>query len=364
MRENRGGAESMRDKVDALKQAVDLRDLFMERYPGRFRRSGKWLYGSSPYRTDRRPSFAINEDIYIDFATGERGDEIAFVMREQGVNFKEAVETLQARAGGVHLSPAPQHERESPSPSEPPSAAWQTVMRAESSHAQTYLYASAPDAQAALHWLQTRGLTLDTIRRAGIGFNPTWKQTRLRERESGRAVFIAPGILIPCEIDGALWAVHVRILTDADLPKYLYVRGSKSSGLYNGDAVCAGCDVLIVEGEFDALLAGQMLGERAVVVTLGSAANKLPRRWLDRLQVARRLYSCLDNDEAGQRATAQLADRLGDRHHALKLPRGKDITDYVVRHGGNLTAWWDDQTAPFAPRPVQLPLLDTFTPPR
>lgn len=37
---------ALRDKVDTLKQAVDLRDLFLERYPDRFRRSGRWLYGS------------------------------------------------------------------------------------------------------------------------------------------------------------------------------------------------------------------------------------------------------------------------------------------------------------------------------
>ncbi|MBK8021107.1 MAG: toprim domain-containing protein [Chloroflexi bacterium] len=355
---------SWREKVDALKRAVDLRDLFLERYPGRFRRSGRWLYGSSPYRRDEHPSFAVNEDVYIDFATGEHGDELDFLMREQGMTFREAVEALEARAGIVEVSRPPGHAQPRPSPrrADPPSAAWQEVMRAECQRAQAYLFSNRRDARRALRWLMARGLKRTTIRRAGLGFNPAWRQTRLVERESERRVLIAPGVVIPCTVGGALGAVHIRTLPDVvrtaeDLPKYLYVRGSKTGGMYNGDALVEGCTVLMVEGEFDALLAQQELGEQAVVVTLGSAANRLPQQWLARLQAARRVYSCFDNDEAGARAAANLATQLGEKHRALALKQGKDITDYVVQYKGDLLDWWRDETSQDVPPPVQLPLL-------
>ncbi|MFN8529735.1 MAG: toprim domain-containing protein [Anaerolineae bacterium] len=357
MAERLGWSDSLRDKVDTLKRAVDLRELFQERYPGRFRRSGKWLYGSSPYRQDRKPSFAVNEDVFIDFATGERGDEVDFIMREQGVNFQQAVEMLEARAGGAPLAPKIRPVIDpSASPNEPPPAVWQEIMLAECQRAHTALFSNTADAKAALKWLHARGLKNQTIYQAGLGFNPLWLQTRLKERESGRAISIAPGVLIPCQVDSALWSVHVRTLRVDDSTKYLYVRGSKTGGLYNGNAVTAGCTVLIVEGEFDALLAQQELGKQAVVVTIGSAANRLPLRWLERLRAAHRVYSCMDQDEAGQRAAVHLSEQLGEKHAALRLPAGKDITEFVVNHGGSLLNWWRLQITEHEPRPVQLSL--------
>jgi DNA primase len=371
MAARRGWSVFQRDKVEALKQAVDLRDLFLERYPDRFRRSGRWLYGSSPYRQDNHPSFAVNEDVYIDFATGEHGDEVDFLRREQGLSFVEAVAALEARAGGVGLPPAERPMSPySPSPSEPPPPAWQSVVRDVCQKAHVYLFSDAPQAKAALHWLQSRGLTLDTIRSAQLGYNPGWQRTRLWDTQAGRRVSVAPGILIPCWVAGALWALHVRTLpalagsnieAEKPLPKYLYVRGSKSSALYNGDALRPGCTALIVEGEFDALLAQQTLGQNAVVVTLGSAATTLPRRWLARLKEAECVYSCLDNDAAGRRATARLKEWLGEQHQPLRLPQGKDITEFVVAHDGNLEMWWTQATAPDLSKAVQLALPDEFT---
>lgn len=358
MMPKRAWSTSLRDKVDALKQAVDLRDLFLERYPDRFRRSGRWLYGSSPYRHDEHPSFAVNEDVYIDFATGEHGDEVDFIMREQGLSFAAALAVLETHAGGTPILPAQGAaiSSYSASTSEPPPAEWQQVMRAECRAAHAYLFSNAKEAKAAYRWLRDRGLSRETLRHAGIGYNAAWRPTRLRDSETGKAISIAPGIVIPCFVDGALWSVHVRTLPPSDLPKYLYVRGSKSSVLYNGDALTPSSTVLLVEGEFDALLAQQELGAHVVVVTLGSAANRLPRRWFDRLVQAGRIYSCFDQDEAGQRATAQIAAQFPEQHQPLHLPQGKDITEFVLQYRGDLRKWWRIETAGNLAQAVQLKL--------
>jgi DNA primase len=358
--------DSIRSKVDYLKQSIDLRDLFLERYPGRFRRAGRWLYGSSPYRPDKHPSFAVNEDVFIDFATGDRGDEVEFVQREQGATFAEAIEVLEARLGGGTAFQPTTLSEQTTSASEPPPASWQTVMQAECRRAHAYLFSSASAARQARAWLRQRGLKPQTLHRAGIGYNPAWQRTRLRSQETGDRVSIAPGILIPWFGDGALWAVHVRTLPELqadtaegqDLPKYLYVRGSKASTLYNGDALEGDKDVLMVEGEFDALLAQQTLGKDVIVVTAGGAANPVPRRWLERLQQARHVYSCLDRDDAGQRAAVRLQELLGTQHDALSLPQGKDVTEFVIDYGGELSAWWRGEIERLAPLPIQLSFLD------
>jgi DNA primase len=358
--------DSLREKVDTLKQSIDLRDLFLERYPGRFRRAGRWLYGPSPYRPDEHPSFAVNEDVFIDFATGDRGDEVDFVQREQGASFAEAIEVLEARIGGVSSFQPSTLATQTTSVSEPPPAAWQAVMRAECRRAHAYLFSNVADAQQARAWLKQRGIKPHTLHQAGIGYNPAWRRTRLRDVKARQRVSIAPGILIPWFGDGALWGVHVRTIPEIqvdkaeaqDLPKYLYVRGSKASTLYNGDALEADTDVLMVEGEFDALLAQQALGKEVIVVTAGGAANPVPRRWLYRLQQAKRVYSCLDKDDAGRRAAARLQELLGAQHQALSLPRGKDITEFVIDYGGDLRAWWRGEIERLKPLPVQLSFLD------
>src|SRR5690606_6625974 len=189
----------------------------------------------------------------------------------------------EARVGGISLAEAAVIPQWSPSPSEPPPAAWQTVMRAECHRAHTYLFSNAPDARQALEWLRRRGLKKHTLRQAGIGYNPAWRRTRLRDQETGQRVSIAPGILIPCFGDGALWAVHVRTLPELAaghvLPSYPCVRGSKASALSKTDALEPVRDVLCVEAVFDVVLAQLDVGMEVVVGTAGSSANPLPGRW-------------------------------------------------------------------------------------
>lgn len=55
----------------------------------------------SPFRPDRHPSFSVTRDgmMFKDFATGERGDVVAFVMRATGLSASDAARWLIAYAG-------------------------------------------------------------------------------------------------------------------------------------------------------------------------------------------------------------------------------------------------------------------------
>src|SRR5262249_9573779 len=140
-----------------------------------------------------------------------------------------------------------------------------------------------------------------------------------------------------------------------ELSKYMSVTGSRFATCYGGDALKSGDDVLIVEGGLDALKAGQDLGKKFTVITFGSASSNIPQVWRKKLAKARAVYSVLDNDDAGQKATRRLDERLGallgNRLHTLKVPQGKDITDFVVKHQGNLGQWLGSEiAAPFCHR--------------
>jgi hypothetical protein len=68
--------------------------------------------------------------------------------------------------------------------------------------------------------------------------------------------------------------------------------------------VRAGKPVVICEGELDAILLNQQIGDLAPVITLGSASNR-PEALLDLLLISPVWFLALDGDEAGDKnATA------------------------------------------------------------
>src|SRR5258708_15184594 len=82
-----------RDQIEALKQAVDLREE-IERDLGPGQRAGRWRKYSSPFREDRHPSFGVSQDVYIDFGTGQRGDVLTWLQETRSLSFHEALAWL------------------------------------------------------------------------------------------------------------------------------------------------------------------------------------------------------------------------------------------------------------------------------
>jgi DNA primase len=293
------------------------------------------------------------------------GDVFSYLMKREGLAFGEAVEWVSEHVGGGSGFISRKRDdtaRESTGDSEPPSSAWQHEALAVVEFSESYLWSGRSNANKVLNYLRKkRGLSDETIRARRLGYNPTWLRTRYLNEE-GKQVSLAPGITIPRFADDVLWMVNVRrrvgdlsdwldIMPDRDRngsepKKYTCLAGSKPKTLYNADGIKPDRDVLIVEGEFDAMLAQQLLGERVAVVTLGSASNQLPRRWRDKLAESGKVYAALDNDGAGQGAAAKLADQLGQRLITLKLPIGNDTTEYVIEHGGDLVTWFAEATRP------------------
>jgi 5S rRNA maturation endonuclease (ribonuclease M5) len=366
-----------------LKRAVDLRPLVESVLGAPARRAADHDKYYSPFRDDHhRPSFVVYADGYKDYGgDGDAGDHYDFIMRRYQLNFQEAKEWLASFSGGLpvinRVKPTATATETS---SEPPSTHWQRTLYAELEVAQQYLWSNAQDAQAVRDYLHNRGLADETIRAYGLGYNPKSRHvqvqnpiTRAREK-----CWIAAGILIPIQCAGVLWAVRVRCRVGTlaaalnqmpdrytgdkqagqEYDKYLSVKGSKTTGtFFNGDQLVEGAKVLLVEGEFDAMLAQQVLGARVAVLTLGSASNRLNVRLKEQLKLARHVYLLLDEDTAGQGAAEKLALAIGDRAKKLNLPVGKDVTEFVVEHQGDLAAWFDQCLRPGSDG--RLPLTST-----
>lgn len=333
--------------LQTLKESVDLRTVVALHWGEAKEHKPRYDIHYSRWRDDgRSPSFTVYADGYRDFGgDGEHGSVLDFIMRERGFDFKEAVEWLEDYTGNkTERMPARPRPAAAPRQADitPPDQPWQKAMHQfiDDSHKRLM---NEPRILAYLQ--EARGLSIDTIKTFKLGFNRTWTKTPYIEDGSGKAVKAAPGIVIPWQTGGDVWAVRIRTITgsfarflnvveasgkNGTLDKYLSVKGSRQARtMFNGDSLVVGQDALIVEGEFDTMLAGQTLG--IAVVTRGSSTdhNNIRPQWLEKLKLCGTVYSLMDTDTAGQKATENLSKQIGN-HKPLLLPGGKDFTEYVI----------------------------------
>jgi len=108
--------------------------------------------------------------------------------------------------------------------------------------------------------------------------------------------------------------------------KFMRTKGSHS-GIFNVDAI-QDCDqVVLCEGEFDAISLWQM-GITNVASTSLGAKKDLPSSWLLALAGARDIVLFYDQDDAGQEATAGLISQLGShRCRIATVPDGVEAKD-------------------------------------
>ena len=94
------------DAKEQIRQAVDLVDLVGSYLP--LRRQGKNFVALCPWHDDSRPSLQVNPErqSFKCWVCDVGGDVFSFIMRIEGVEFREALEMLADRAGITLRSPA------------------------------------------------------------------------------------------------------------------------------------------------------------------------------------------------------------------------------------------------------------------
>jgi len=186
-------------------------------------------------------------------------------------------------------------------------------------------------------YLARRGLSEETIRKARLGYCPEdrWVQGIFPDQE----VWVPGGIVISW-LDGPDVTL-INIRRPEGQPKYLAVKGSHRGGIYpSRSGIVRGKPLVIVEGEFDALLLGQELDGLSSVVTLGSASDRPKPTVLNAMLKASPWIIASDADDAGERSAENWL-ALSDRSVRASPPKehGKDWTD-SYQNGLDLRAWW------------------------
>ncbi len=328
----------MTDDLKKLKDKYDLRLIVEADLGPAHCRGGKALLWRCPFHNEHKGySLAVWEDGWHCFgACGVKGDVLDWLQRYRGMSFSEACDYL----GAEHKPERPihrhQHKRGAASftrEAKPPNDAWQEAAKQVVDAAESVLW--SPDGERALWYLKKRGLTEETILQARLGYIPG----RAWEWRTIAKLNVPCGITIPWFVGNELWTVKVR--RAAGLPKYTQIAGGSSQGLYNAANIEGYETVLFVEGEFDALLAEQECAGIVSVATVGSASSTLNPHWLPLLLYCKTILVAYDADEAGRKGAARL-QALTTRARQIKLPDGKDITEFFLRNG-DILQWVQSQ---------------------
>lgn len=295
------------------------------------------------------------------------GNAIDLYMRmENKTDFQEVFQELcqkyLAEPGARDARPVkrePVHTSQPPTirPTHEPHPMWVTRATAFVEYAERILWTK--EGRPIRRWLNDeRGLSDETIAAARLGLNlqDVFDAPGKWGDQSERKIYCSMGVTIPHFIDGELRFVnvrrplpgdglaavmgkHVRVKDGEKPEKYQGPRGGRR-GMYGLDQMKRLPIAIMTEGEFDRLLAWQMVGELADVVTIGGARMRLDIQGATALLSAPIILSTYDEDESGDKGRAYLAG-VSDRIETLRVP-DHDLTDYW-RHGGPLGAWLADQ---------------------
>jgi len=291
-------------------------------------------------------SLAVYEDGgWKCFGCSESGDAITWVMKRQDVDFRRACEILADGDLDRFSTGEPTPRKPRPVP-QPPVGDWQGAAQAFILKAEQALWSDA--GAKARHYLQEeRGLTEKTMRVWHLGYNPesVFDDPAKWDMADGKrkAVWLPRAVVIPHIQRDVVWSIKFRLPKPFRGNKYFSLPGGRYD-LYGMEKVIGGRPLWFCEGEFDAMLLWQHIGDVADVVTLGAASVRELERDMMLLYVKRpnRMYLVFDHDEnkTGDRAAAELAEKLAFfKPRRINPPEeAKDITD-AWAGGVDLREW-------------------------
>ena len=317
------------------------------------RKQGNRHWGLCPFHDEKTPSFQVHEDkqIFYCFGCHAGGDVFAFRMKQDALDFPDAVRAL-ARELGINIPEAGGEESQTGAAYRANEAAC-AFFRAE---------LRGPNGAVARQYLAERGVDEELVDRFRIGFAPAgWdglvthlRRARIPTGDAETAGLIArrqtgdghydrfrARVVFPiAEPSGQIAGFGGRAMGD-DTPKYLnspespvYKKNRTLFGLGQAlDAIRASGRVIVVEGYFD-LLALHRAGLHEVIAPCGTALTQNHAHRLRRY--AEEVVLLFDGDAAGQTAAERALPILlaeGIRVRAAFLPFGEDPDTLLAKSG-------------------------------
>jgi DNA primase len=361
------------DAKEQVRQAIDIVDLVGGYI--QLRRQGRNFVGLCPWHDDSRPSLNVNPDrqSWKCWVCDVGGDVFSFVMKAEGLEFRETLELLAEKAG-ITLRQPGQGGHDDPHESSSPANDKRVLLRvmawAEEQFHQCLV--DSAEGEPGRRYLAERGISPESIRRFHVGYAPqswSWLRDRIRATKWPAPLLERLGLLRRKEVGGEHYdwfrgrvmfsirdaRLHPIAFGGRVLPQLAgerdakYINSpetplfSKSRELYGLDmareAIAQEHSVVVMEGYTDCIMAHQN-GLNNVVAVLGTALGEghlhLLRRFTDSITLV------LDGDDAGRRRTNEIIDALLALFvknqvdlRILTLPEGLDPCDFIATHGSD-----------------------------
>ncbi|MEA2101424.1 MAG: DNA primase [Thermodesulfobacteriota bacterium] len=343
-----------KEDIIRIKEATDIVGIISEHVA--LNRKGRTYWGLCPFHDEKTPSFSVDPErrMYKCFGCGAGGDVISFYMEIKGLEFKEAIQELAARAGieietGATRTRGPISE----------ARACYDANRLAMDFFHHNLF--TPGGAQGLAYLKKRGLSEETIRHFVLGFAPdSWdslirvlkkqgisldtafKAGLIIKRQSGGYYDRFRGrVIFPIkDLNNEVAGFGGRVMGEGE-PKYLNTPETpifkKRSLLYNlleARGMIRSEGVTIVEGYMD-VISLYNHGFYACVATLGTALSQEHVRLLGRF--GREITLVFDGDEAGKKAMKRTSEAFMHAEiipRAVALPDGSDPDDIATRDMG------------------------------
>jgi DNA primase len=346
------------DEVAEIKSKLEITEVVGAYLP--LKQAGRNLKAPCPFHQEKTASFMVSPEkgIYHCFGCSEGGDIFNFVMKMEGLDFRQAMEML-ARKAGVELKAKKGESQEIN----------RLRGRLYSAHEQAvrYFQASLVQNKKALEYVVgKRKLNRQIITDFQIGYAPdSWDavsgflqkhgfsarellQGGLAGQKDGRStvydLFRGRVMFTICDREGRPVGFTGRVLDDG-IPKYLNTPQTplfdKSTVIYGlhlaKEAIRSAGEVVLVEGQMD-VVASHQAGVKQVVATSGTALTMDHLRTLSKL--TKNIKLAFDADRAGMAATEraiEMGQKLGLTLRMVVLPEGVKDADELIQQ--DVGAW-------------------------
>ena len=327
------------------------------------KKRGKEFIGLSPFKTEKTPSFTVNDDkgFYHCFSTSEHGNIFDFVMKTQNLKFGEAVKSLANLAGMRPYTFSKQDEEREKK--------WKEYTSIYNQYVQFYHdeILKSEKASIARDYLKKRNLSKEEVKKFKVGYvekNPNFfkkLQKDFNEKtliESGlfyldekKNVYVErfrERIIFPINnISGQPIGLGGRTIQENNyLAKYINSPETqffkKGSNLYNLDLARKLSNkidhVYLVEGYMDVVGLSKN-GIDNAVANLGTSLTDKQIIILN--QFFENIVICFDGDESGYKAALRAAENsikelLPEKQISfIFLPNNEDPDSFTNKNGKN-----------------------------
>lgn len=340
------------DEINELRRRTSIVEVISSYIP--LTQRGKNYFGVCPFHEDHSPSMSVSEEkqMYKCFSCGAAGNVFTFLENFLNISFGEAL-SLLAEKTGFSLSQDVSNFKKEESYKEE-----HEILDYALKFYQNNL--NSKEGEDALDYLEKRGLGKDAVKTFEIGLatDDAFLYPILKNKNKDDKMLMDIGlinkvgdnltdvfknrILFPLyNLEGKVVGFSGRIYKTDATPKYLNTKETylfkKGNTLFNYhravNEIRVKKEAILVEGYMDCIRL-YINGVKNVLAIMGTSLTN------EQVTILKKLHSkvilMLDNDEAGEKATFNIASILEEKNINFKIVRlhgKKDPDEYILENG-------------------------------